>query len=501
MNKQTNSVQTNFSSQQPSSYTFEDWKGGARSLKQEFDYLIDDVEGEIPPELNGTLFRNGPGLLDVNGQRLHHPWDGDGMICAITFEEGQAHFRNRFIETEGYLAERTAGRILYRGVFGTQKPGGWLANIFDLRLKNVANTHVVYWGEKLLALWEASNPYRLNPKTLETLGIETFDGLLRKGSPIAAHPKIDPGDSAQASRLVAFAINAGLCSKIHTYELDLAGTVVQHLTHRVPGFVFIHDFAITPNYCLFFQPPVSFNPFPYVFGFRGAAESIKLQLNRPTRVWIIPRRKGEAVQVLETDSCFVFHHANAFEQGDEIIVDSICYQDFISLDHKRSYPDNTDFDKLPIGQLWRFHLDLSKKAARRQLVAPRCVEFPKVSADLIGQPHRWIFLGAAHQAEGNAPLQAILKINPESGQQEFWSAAPKGFVGEPVFVPRSRVKENSTPLAEDDGWVITLVYDAAHHRTDVVILDGKCLSQGPIARLHLKHHVPYGLHGTFTPNF
>ncbi|MEH2231109.1 MAG: carotenoid oxygenase family protein [Nostoc sp.] len=142
-----------------------------------------------------------------------------------------------------------------------------------------------------------------------------------------------------------------------------------------------------------------------------------------------------------------------------MIVDSICYQDFISLDHKRSYPDNTDFDKLPIGQLWRFHLDLSKKAARRQLVAPRCVEFPKVSPDLIGQPHRWIFLGAAHQAEGNAPLQAILKINPESGQQEFWSAAPKGFVGEPVFVPRSRVKENSTPLAEDDGWVITLVYE------------------------------------------
>ncbi|BAY66606.1 9-cis-epoxycarotenoid dioxygenase [Calothrix brevissima NIES-22] len=324
-------------------YTFEDWKGGARSLKQEFDYLIDDIEGEIPPELNGTLFRNGPGLLDVNGQQLHHPWDGDGMICAITFSQGQAHFRNRFIETEGYLAERTAKRMLYRGVFGTQKPGGCLANAFDLRLKNIANTQVIYWGDKLLALWEAANPYHLNPKTLETLGIETFGGLLRKGSPIAAHPKIDPGNSAQASRLVAFAINAGLISKIHIYELDSTGTVVQHLTHRVPGFAFIHDFAITPNYCLFFQPPVSFNPFPYVFGFRGPAECIQLQANRPTRVWIIPRRKGEAMQVLETDSCFVFHHGNAFEQGDEIIVYSVSYQDYIGLDHKRGYPHNTDF--------------------------------------------------------------------------------------------------------------------------------------------------------------
>jgi all-trans-8'-apo-beta-carotenal 15,15'-oxygenase len=213
-------------------------------------------------------------------------------------------------------------------------------------------------------------------------------------------------------------------------------------------------------------------------------DMIRIQMNKQSR-------PGKAIQVLETDPCFVFHHANAFEQGDEIIVDSVCYEDFVGLDHKRSYPDNTDFEKLPPGQLWRFHLNLGKKKGRRQLISPRCVEFPQVSPERIGQAHHWIFLGAAEQAEGNAPLQAIMKINPESGQQEFWSAAPRGFVGEPVFVPRSK-------LAEDDGWVITLVYDAAYNRTDIVILDGKCLSQGPVARLHLKHHVSYGLHGTFT---
>lgn len=432
------------------------------------------------------------GLLGINGERLHHPWDGDAMICAITFSQGQAHFRNRLIQTEGYLAEREAKRILYRGIFGTQKAGGWLANAFDLRRKNVANTQVIYWGEKLLALWEAAVPYRLNPKTLETLGIETFNGLLRKNSPFAAHPKIAPGTSAQAARLVAFAIKAGLRSQIDIYELDTAGTVVQHLTHRVPGFAFIHDFAITPNYCLFFQPPVFFNPFPYLFGFKGAAECIKLLANRPTRVWIIPRHEGRAMQVIETDPCFVFHHANAFERGNKIIVDSVCYQDFVGLGRKRSYPDNTDFEQLPPGQLWRFNLDLDNNVGTRRLVDPRCVEFPQVSPDLIGHPHNWIFLGAAHEAEGNAPLQAILKINPESGQQESWSADPKGFVGEPIFVPRSEV--------ENDGWVITLLYDAAYNRTDVAILDGKCISHGPVACLHLKHHVPYGLHGSFVPN-
>jgi len=495
------SVKSNFFSQEFQSYSFEDWKAGARSLEQEFDYWIDDIEEQVPSELNGTLFRNGPGLLEVSGQPLHHPWDGDGMVCAITFSHGRAHFRNRFVETEGLLAERAAKRMLYRGVFGTQKPGGWLANIFDFRLKNIANTQVIYWGEQLLALWEAAIPYRLNPKTLETLGTETFDGLLRKGSFFGAHPKVVPKSDTQEPRLIAFSITAGLTSKIDTYEIDVTGTVVQHLSHRIPGFAFIHDFLVTPNYCVFFQPPVFFNPLPYAFGFRGPAESIKLQRNRPTRAWLIPRSPGKDMQVSETDSCFVFHHGNAFEQGDEVIVDSVCYSDFVGLDHNCGYPDNTNFELLPPGQLCRFHLNLSQKSAKRQIISPQCVEFPQVSPARVSQPHKWVFLGAADQPEGNAPLQAILKLDPQSGQQEFWSAAPKGFVGEPVFVPRSKVEEDgSTPVAEDDGWVITLVYDADYDRTDVVILDGQRLSQGPIARLHLKHHVPYGLHGTFAPN-
>lgn len=93
------------------SYQREDWQKGYESLKQEGNYWIDDVEGQIPTELHGTLFRNGPGLLDVNGQPIHHPFDGDGMISAIAFHNGRAHFRNRFIRTTGYLEEQKAGKF------------------------------------------------------------------------------------------------------------------------------------------------------------------------------------------------------------------------------------------------------------------------------------------------------------------------------------------------------------------------------------------------------
>jgi len=102
-------------------------------------------------------------------------------------------------------------------------------------------------------------------------------------------------------------------------------------------------------------------------------------------------------------------------------------------------------------------------------------------------------MSAAHAATGNAPLQALLKIDLESGEKQIWSVAPRGFTGEPIFVPRPGSEK------EDDGWVLALVYDAAHHRSDVVILDASDFTKGAIARLHLQHHVPYGLHGNFTP--
>ena len=469
------------------SYTLKDWQGGYESLTEEYDYWIDDIEGEIPPELAGTLFRNGAGLLDINKERLHHPFDGDGMISRITFTNGRAHFRNRFVQTAGYLAEQKAGKILYRGVFGTQKPGGWLANIFDLKIKNIANTNVIYWGKKLLALWEAAEPYSLNPQTLETLGNEYFNGVLSKGEAFSAHPRIDPNGT-----LVNFAIKPGLSTTITIFELNTNGEITSKQNHSVPGFCFIHDFVITENYCIFFQNPVDFNPIPFALGISSAAQCIKFQKNQPTRIIIIPRKtQTKNVKVLETQAGFIFHHVNAFELRNEIIIDSICYESLTEVKPNSDYR-KTDFDTNSPPQLWRFNLNLSENKVQNQLIDPRPTEFPTIHPNYVGKSYRYLYSAAAHQSTVNAPLQAIFKVDLESGRKQLWSAAPRGFIGEPIFIPRPNSQ------TEDDGWLIALVYDAEHHRSDVVILDAQNLQKGAIAKLHLKHHIPYGLHGSFT---
>ncbi|MDB9528849.1 carotenoid oxygenase family protein [Oscillatoria sp. CS-180] len=479
------------------SFQIDDWRSGYRSQPEEYAYWIDDIEGEIPTALEGTLFRNGPGLLDIGGHPIRHPFDGDGMISSIAFKDGKAYYRNRFVRTEGYVAEQEAGKPLYRGVFGTQKIGGLWANMFDLRLKNIANTHIIYWGHKLLALWEAAEPHRLDPETLETIGLDYLDGLLQPGDAFAAHPKIDPGnpDQGQEPRLVNFSIKTGLSSTITIHEFDISGNCVKSYHRSVPGFAFMHDFVVTPNYVVFFQNPVSFNPFPFVLGMKGAGECIQLNPKAATKIIVIPRNGETPVQFIDAPAGFVFHHANAFEQAGKVFVDSIVYQGFPTLDEGTTYQD-VDFSKVPEGQLWRFTLDLDTEAVDdASCLISRCCEFPTLHPQQVGQPYRYLYIGAAHRPSGNAPLQALLKKDFETGEEHVWSEAPRGFMGEPIFVPRP------DGTVEDDGWVLCLTYNAARQCSDLIILDAKNIQNGPIARLKLKHHVPYGLHGSFTSTY
>ena len=79
--------------------------GGLENLEEEHNYVIDDIEGDIPRDLKGTFFRNGPGRQKIGGNKFGHWFDGDGMLCAFTFDDGKAHFKNRYVRTPKYIAE------------------------------------------------------------------------------------------------------------------------------------------------------------------------------------------------------------------------------------------------------------------------------------------------------------------------------------------------------------------------------------------------------------
>ncbi|MEB3270852.1 MAG: carotenoid oxygenase family protein [Synechococcus sp.] len=484
-------------------YERSDWASAFRNVSVELDDVpLTAVRGAIPAELRGRLYRNGPGRLERGGNWVHHPFDGDGMISAVRFEAGAARLSNRFVRTQGWQEEEQAGRVLYRGVFGSQKPGGALANALDLRLKNIANTNVVRLGDQLLALWEAAEPHALDPATLATHGLCDLNGLLRPGEAFSAHPRFDPGHHG-SPRMVNFGVKAGPRSTIRLLEFATeadpqagirAGDLLSERRDSFPGFAFLHDFAITPDWAVFLQNAIDFNPLPYVLGQKGAAQCLRSRPGGQAKFWLIPRDcgafAGQPPRIFAAPPGFVFHHLNAWQEGEELVLASIFYSDFPSIGPDTDFR-SVDFDLLPEGLLEQCRINLADGSVRTTRLSERCCEFAMVNPHRQGLPARYAWMAVAERETGNDPLQAIQKLDLHNRERQVWSAAPRGFVSEPLMVPRPGAS------AEDDGWVLCLVWNGARCASDLVILDAASLAE--LALLELPLAIPHGLHGSFDP--
>src|SRR6201989_1738315 len=133
---------------------------------QNVEYDADDlrVEGELPADPYGVYLRNPENPLHPAIVR-YHPFDGDGMIHKVSFRDGKVSYRNRFVRTDGLLAEQEAGRSLWAGLGGDPRAplcqDGWGARG---RMKDAASTDViVHAGVAVASFYQCGDLYRLGP--------------------------------------------------------------------------------------------------------------------------------------------------------------------------------------------------------------------------------------------------------------------------------------------------------------------------------------------------
>jgi len=182
-----------------------------------------------------------------------------------------------------------------------------------------------------------------------------------------------------------------------------------------------------------------------------------------------------------------------------LVVDSIYYDDFPSIGPETDFR-TIDFDTIPAGRLQRCRINLelarsggaaATSAMQIEVLEERCCEFAMVNPRVQGLPARFAWMAVAGRERGNDPLQAIEKLDLHSGPQHVWSAAPRGFVSEPVMVPRPQAS------GEDEGWVLVPVWNGARCASDLVVLNAADLSEQAVLELPLA--IPYGLHGSWSP--
>ena len=458
------------------------------------DAALEVVEGEVPRDLRGVLYRNGPGKMEVFGQPYGHPFDGDGMVTRFSFEKGAVRYTNRYVQTLELRAEARAQRMLYRS-FGTNLPGGVRRNALRLNFKNAANTSVVLHAGRLLALWEGGLPHALDPVTLFTHGRYDYAGRLQNpGSrlaravapelPFSAHPKrdVDTGD------LVNFGTLIGPQPRLALYRVDPAGVMGAPRLVDLEALSFVHDFVLTRRYAVFFLPSVAFDIPRTFLGLTTPVASLRSRPGGGSKVLLVPR-DGGAPRRIAMDDGFVFHFANGFDDADgRVIVDAMRLPDLPRADATVRFLAGEDV-ALPEARPTRFVIDPVRGTVVSHAPVGFSAELPTVDPRTVGRAYRSFWAVAGNGPSQGPFMTRVARVEMATGAVQSIDFAPD-LPGEPVFVPRPG-------SSADEGWVLVVVYRAATHRSDLVVLDAEGLA--PVCRLALPHHLPPGFHGTWAP--
>jgi carotenoid cleavage dioxygenase-like enzyme len=416
------------------------------------------VEGSIPDDLNGYYYRNGPNSWKGPSR---HFFFGDGMIHGVKLEDGEAKwYRNRYVQTPFLYGESSNFKTAL-------DPAA-----------NQSNVSMIHHGGKLLSLGEAGLPYEMAPEDLSTLGAFDYQGKL--AGAMTAHPKVDP----VTGELLFFGYNA-VKPFLTYYRVDAAGNLVQKEVLDTAGPALMHDFAVTENYVVFMEMPVVFSWWEMI---KGGALPFTWTERAPSRIGVMPKTgSSKDLKWFDVDPAFVFHVMNAYEKGDDVLLDVARY------DHIWVH-GSSDFD-YP-ARLSRYTLGMQTGRSSLQEISAQRMEFPQVNRQRTGRDYRYGYsLGVVVVGTGinkHESIGSIIKHDTVSGDVQVFEMGDGALPGEPFFVPSSQGSN------EDDGYVLSYVYSPDTHNTNLWIMDGHNIST-VLAKVQLQARVPQGFHGLWVP--
>lgn len=419
------------------------------------------VHGGIPRELQGILTRIGPNPMEVPNPAIYHWFTGDGMVHGVRIRDGAAEwYRSRWVGTDS--VNQRLGRPLAPG----SRHGS----------SDVVNTNVIAHAGGLWALVEAGAlPVELD-RELNTVRHSYFANALSRA--YTAHPHRDP----QTGELHAICYDSLSRNKIRYVVVDANGVVVRDVAIPVRHGPMIHDCAITAKYVLIFDLPITFS-----FGALLHGATFPYQWNRrhPARVGLLPRT-GDVTQLrwFEVEPCQIFHTANAYELDDgSVVVDAVVYQRVFDRSRQGLEASQT--------RLERWRLDWSRGRIERRVFSDCKQEFPRCDERRTTKPYRYAYtVGIDVEHVGPQPLY---RHDLETGRVLRHDLA-RHVPSEAVFVPRA------ADGAEDDGWLLSYVYDMEADRSSVVILNARDFDGEPQAIIELPVRVPLTFHGNWIPD-
>jgi len=454
-------------------------EGNFAPVSEEHEVPDLEVIGEIPADLSGNFLRVGPNPAYVFDVEKYHWFDGDGMIHGVEFAGGNATYRNRFVQSEGLGLERERGDWIWKGMNSMMDPSPSRIPEGAPMVKNSGNTAFVYHNETLYTLHESSEPHMISLPNLETLGTTNFDGKLVH--PFTAHPKVDP----RTGEMVTFGY-APMPPYVQYSVINAGGELVHTTPITIPKPIFMHDFAASANYSLFLDFPLTFDLERAMAG----ESPLGFEPEHGARIGVLPRFGSDSdVRWFEVQPGVVIHTANAWEEGDEVVLQASRSN---TSDIIGAGVANTDDKTEMMGRLHEWRLNLKTGTVEEKPLSELHCDFTRINDEYAGVVNRYIYAARFHPTR-DVTFDGLLKYDNHSDKTEVHELGANRFGGEAVFAPRSGAVE------EDDGYVIAFVQDEGCNQSECLIIDARNFSADPVARILIPHRVPYGFHAGWVP--
>jgi beta,beta-carotene 9',10'-dioxygenase len=450
---------------------------GFASLLDEVSNAPLSVMGVVPPGLVGTMYRIGPGRFQIGSFTAGHWLDGFALLSSVSFGLHGVTCSNRFLASSWYRRALMEDAIP-AGAFDSRSihRGHHLSN-------DNANMNITIWRNELEALGDTPQSILIDRATLATIHTRrpAYPNRCCASSP---HPVFDRMTGERFDLLLRSGDPAGYVITVTNPE----GTTWRLCTLPSSRLGYMHSFSVTPRWIVLVEGPFTACPRSLNSSRRPYLRNYVWDAGRGSRILVVDRRTGALKATLPTRPLFALHHINAWDDGDQILVDLAAYADPSILDSLTFDHGEVPAGDFPAPLATRLVIDVEhKKVLCLPLKCPPG-EFCMIDARFSMRPHTILF--AAGPTRTGQLIDRLCRSDLATGRFIEWSS-DNCFPGAPILVPAA------ADGPEGEGWLLSVVLDVREQRSFVLILNATTMTEQ--ARAWLPCALPFGLHALFVP--
>lgn len=445
------------------------------------------ILGKIPDWLQGTLIRNGPGTFEVGSQKYRHWFDGLAMLHRFFIDNGNITYSNKFLQCNAYHEAKSTGKISY-SEFATDPCRSLFQRVtavFNQKITDSAKVNIAKITGRFLALGETPIQIEFDPQTLHSIGVFNYEKKLKQHV-TTVHPHFDFTKNEAYNLVTHFHKTSHY--RIYKIIKYSAPEIVCQLPVKHPAY--LHSFGMSKKYFIIAEFPFVVSPLKLLFQVKPFIENYKWKPGKGTTFYIFDRNTGELTSEIKTDAFFAFHHINAYEDEDQLIIDINAYPDaeIINSFYLNCLTEqNLD---LPSGEFRRYNIDLKSKQIKFELISDECLELARFDYERFNMngAYRYVYGVSVNQNRSEGFYNQLVKIDVQKQQTVTWFEE-NCYPGEPVFVGKPMRK------LEDQGILLSVVLNSKKGKSFLLILDAQNFQE--IARAQVPQPILFGYHGAF----